>query len=903
MSDEAGKERVSDIGTDLGNVTENMNVAKGFVRLVLTLEKLSGIQDRVYEKERNHYSAVSAGRPISELELLLEEFFGSPKKRSDNPVPNKLRNHPILGHLEGDLDRQSLFFKKSENGIFFGALMPLAEPYGAVAIRLGFARKRSPQKSDNGPRLEMEGAAPAQTPGPDTEPSFSEEDPLGLGMEESGADAEPGLEMEGPGSDEVSGPEMKDGGATRAPELGVEDIGIPARSKEERMAEELAVGTGMINGVGLAAFLLEAEIEQSSCTIRVVSGRREGRLYVRNGILVDAAADGLQGQEAAEAVISWTDTELFIEDPVDKEENTVEQTLPRTLAAALKKRKTGRSPAAGGRPPAPSKTPARKKGKKEKSKAAAGGKTKKKTKAKRKQRIRPLHLAAVVLVLILAAGAVFGYKFWKEGQREKALAEATAAAEAQADVEKAVSLLEDFVKAGPDDKYTRQAEERIRTLRTEAEKRFFDGLSAEVAALPMGPDFEKRAEQIYRRHLERYPEGQYAKKIDSLIASLPDQVEAHFYRQVKESENLEPAAKIDAYRQYLDHVPDGAHSSEVRRKMDALLADQLRYLEMEVRRCEIQGEALPCLQLIDNFADAYPAAAASNPTLSKWRRQLQLQQDRADLEKQTAGLDQQPERLRRVLEDFMAKRPDTPLAGEVKERLAALDRQAGAQRQWERVQAAARDQGRPIADRIETVRTYLSKARSETHRRAAMSLQSELEREYSRQMRQRREMESERMRQARLQQQQARLEQEQLRLSRLLRQVEGKLAAAGGRYISRGDGTFSDTRTGLMWTLLDSRRVLNRCHDYETARQYVSGLSTGNFRDWRLPTAAELAGIYKNSPYFPDGDVSWYWTSKSFVTGYHEKVRVVRPDGSGELQPEYRRSTECGAVRAVRNPR
>ena len=901
MSDEAGKKRVSEIGTDLSNVTENMKIARGFVRLVVTLEKLSGIQDRVYDKDRNNYSAVSGGRPISELELILEEFFGPPKKRSDNPVPKKLQNHPILGRLEGDLERQSLFFKKSEHGLFFGALQPLAEPYGAVTIRLGFARKKSPRKSDEDPRLEMQGAAPAEASGLTMEPSAPDE---AMGLEMAGADTDeaPRLEMAGADTDGVPVPEMEDGGAAEGPNLDMEDIGLPTRSMEERIAEELCVGSGLINGVGLAIFLLEAEIEQSSCTIRVVSGGREGRLFVQNGILVDAAADGLQGKEAAAAVISWTDTELFIEDPVGEKENTVSQPLTRTLAAALKKRKTEQGPPAGDQPAARAQTPDRKKGKKAETPGAPKGKTKKKKKAKGKGRIRPLHLAAVGLVLILAAGAVFGYRFWKEGQRGKALAEVTAAAEAQADVDKAVALLENFVKAGPDDKYTRQAKERIRTLRTEAEKRFFDGLAAEVAALPMGPAFEERAEQIYRRHLERYPEGQYAKKVESLIASLPDQVEAHFYRQVKESESLEPGAKMAAYRQYLENAPGGSHSSEVRKKMDSLLADQLRYLEVEVQRCEMEKEARRCLQLIDNFTAAYPTAS-SNRRLSEWRQQLQAQQDRVELERQTAGLEQKPERLRQVLEGFLAKRPDSVVAGEVKERLAALDRQAGDLRQWEKVQAAARDERRPIAERIETLRTYRSQTRNEAYRRSALSLQNELEREYSRQMQQRRTMESERARQAQLQQQQARQEQERIRIAQLLRQVEGKLAAGDGRYISRGNGTFTDARTGLMWTLLDSKRVLNRCHDYETARRYVSKLATGSFRDWRLPTAAELAGIYKNQPFFPDGEVPWYWTSSSFVTGYHEKVRVVRPDGTGELQPEYRRSTECGAVRAVRTPR
>ncbi|MGD8368414.1 MAG: DUF1566 domain-containing protein, partial [Desulfobacterales bacterium] len=741
-------------------------------------------------------------------------------------------------------DRQSLFFKKSANGLFYGTLEPLAEPYGAVAIHLGFARKKT-------------AAAAAQ---------------------------ETGLEME--------------------------NIGLPAKSMEERIVEEVDEESGMVNGVGLATFLLEAEIEKSSCSLRVSSGHRQGYLFLKDGVLIDAMAGKTQGMKAAVEVISWIYAEIAFENPVERETDDIGEPLIKILAAALKKRKQQKQKVQGadsGQPEAdtaeaPLLDPQKLKGSARTVPAASGKKSKKKKARKKKSRIRPLHIAAAVAVLILASGAFWGFNTWKDSQREKALVAVTAEADAESDADRAVALLQAFVDAGPEDEYTRQARERIETVQREAEKGLVDRLEAEVAALPLGPDFETRAEQLYRRYLKQYPQGRYAGKIESRIASIPSLVEARYYLQVTQSEAQAPDVKMEAYRAYLQKLPEGVHRSEVESRLESLVAARLRDLELEVRRCEMAGDPRPCLALCDAFLAKF-STPSSAQTVSRWRRELMVGKDMEDLEARTAGLEQKPEQLRQALQAFIQERSDSPVAEEAKQRLAVVEQQLADKRRWEQVEAAARDGGRPLAGRIEAVSAYLAQEKNEAYRRSALSLKSDLERAYALEEQQRRAAQADRIRQAQRAQQQARLEQERRRLAGLSQQIEQQLSAGDGRFVSRADGTFVDSRTGLIWTLLDSQRVLERCQDYQAARRYVEGLATGGFGDWRFPTAAELAGLYKNRPFFPDGDVSWYWTSQFFVTGYHEKVRVVTPDGKSELQPEYRRSTECGAVRAVRDPR
>lgn len=134
-------------------------------------------------------------------------------------------------------------------------------------------------------------------------------------------------------------------------------------------------------------------------------------------------------------------------------------------------------------------------------------------------------------------------------------------------------------------------------------------------------------------------------------------------------------------------------------------------------------------------------------------------------------------------------------------------------------------------------------------------------------------------------------------------QMQELLRATGGRFVEKSEGTVLDTRTGLMWCLVDSAITLGQeCLTYEKARAYVDKLDTGGFTDWRLPTAAELSAIYQTIPAFPAPAEHWYWTSESFFSyadGWHTKVATVS-NQAGLKEVTRRDDWECGVVRAVR---
>jgi len=163
-----------------------------------------------------------------------------------------------------------------------------------------------------------------------------------------------------------------------------------------------------------------------------------------------------------------------------------------------------------------------------------------------------------------------------------------------------------------------------------------------------------------------------------------------------------------------------------------------------------------------------------------------------------------------------------------------------------------------------------------------------------------RSQEASRRQAANLQQKQEKERQERERVAQLTDRVSAQLAQSGGRFVSKKDETVKDTRTGLTWCILDSHLELKRCLNYDAASDYIKGLKTGGFEDWRLPTVSELAGIYKSNPAFPDNGVKWYWTSEGFVSGYKKQAAIVTTQMESSFKERYADLNQCGAVRAVR---
>ena len=70
------------------------------------------------------------------------------------------------------------------------------------------------------------------------------------------------------------------------------------------------------------------------------------------------------------------------------------------------------------------------------------------------------------------------------------------------------------------------------------------------------------------------------------------------------------------------------------------------------------------------------------------------------------------------------------------------------------------------------------------------------------------------------------------------------------RFIDNGDGTVTDSQTGLMWKQTDTMNDLKKWVNYQDSLDYTRQLREEKFAgygDWRLPTHSEIESIYDKS--------------------------------------------------------
>ncbi len=84
---------------------------------------------------------------------------------------------------------------------------------------------------------------------------------------------------------------------------------------------------GYITGVSLSSFLQLLELDKKNCTLTIHAADKEGIMYFRDGDLLDAKTQDIQGSEAAFTIVSWTNVSIEIENSCSVTEKNIKETL------------------------------------------------------------------------------------------------------------------------------------------------------------------------------------------------------------------------------------------------------------------------------------------------------------------------------------------------------------------------------------------------------------------------------------------------------------------------------------------------------------------------------------------------------------------------------------------------
>jgi len=111
--------------------------------------------------------------------------------------------------------------------------------------------------------------------------------------------------------------------------------------------------------------------------------------------------------------------------------------------------------------------------------------------------------------------------------------------------------------------------------------------------------------------------------------------------------------------------------------------------------------------------------------------------------------------------------------------------------------------------------------------------------------------------------------------------LEKGVAWPSPRFMDHGNGTITDTLTGLMWT--KNANLAGGTKTWQGALDYVksinSGAGLGGYHDWRLPNRKELFSLIDHSKWYPALPAShpfqnvqsyYYWssTTDAYFTDY-----------------------------------
>ena len=94
-------------------------------------------------------------------------------------------------------------------------------------------------------------------------------------------------------------------------------VGLGGRCENHGMENMTALKekpNAFLSGFALANFLQLINWEQKTCTLTVKSKEKVGYLYFKEGELINAETEGLEGETAATRIVSWKDTETEVED-------------------------------------------------------------------------------------------------------------------------------------------------------------------------------------------------------------------------------------------------------------------------------------------------------------------------------------------------------------------------------------------------------------------------------------------------------------------------------------------------------------------------------------------------------------------------------------------------------------
>ena len=869
MQDKSKTDISDNAKQEIENIKKDLDQARDFFCLAKMFDVLPEIKRQDDKQTRSLYQAASEGRDIKALESQLEAFFGEPKKSAGKSISETLGSHPAVKYLGSIRKEQALFIKNARTGVYYGVLEP-GSGSDQITIHLGFCHHE-----------------------------MSAEDHQKL------------------------------------------ETLVKTNIRLQGLFDKLdARHQGRTRDIQFATFLQLAELLKITCSLKVETDKSSGHLFIYKGDVIDAETGSLKDREAAYEIVSWKNTKLEIEKPREQTKNNINQPLTDILKEGLKFRKGKTSgeeepkieteeakPSVKKEPrinppeskpsrkkepeiKAPkSKRPRKKQPQVEAEPAASSSQSSAERFAEqinrpKKRKILPLAaiIGGVVILCVVAGVSLY---FLTSTSVKDEYQRLLVKIESQTDLEQRQILLQNFINSHDQSEYTLDAEKKIAEIIQRIEERDYNQTLQQVEMLSLDENYQAEASALYSRFLEKYPESPRADDIVEKIADIPNRIDTVDFEKLKAVEQLTGDERIAAYTKYLADHPRGKYVGQVEQLISGMSEEYYSRLKKETPVCEQQNKWDNCIHLSSQYLKYFENSSRSDE-IKELKKQFQDKRDLMLLKAKAENEGDNFEGAKQIYLEYLEANPDSTQRKNLEKELAKLEERLDAKRKWDVLAAYSQDKQIQVSRRIYKLKRYIRNNSSGPYVEDAKMILGQLNSEIQAK-RQHQIALQEKQQQARLQQEKERKRREQERaqwerdrIQAEREKMRARLMPVNERFVANGNGTVTDSKSGLMWAILDSHQELGNCLNYDSAVAYVENLETGGYQDWRLPSAGDLAGIYKKKPFFPNSGSAWYWTSETAETGISDLAGFVTTKNENIFRREYKKREECGAVRAVR---
>lgn len=520
-------------------------------------------------------------------------------------------------------------------------------------------------------------------------------------------------------------------------------------------------------------------------------------------------------------------------------------------------------------------------------------------------------MRSILLAIVLSVatfGGLYGYKYYLAQQNYQRV---ISQVQSQKNLDNMKRILKNYINHQDDDnEYMSDAVSKLNDLN------LLIDVERKVTMLSLDDDYAKKAGELYRNYMSERQDSFLVDYVKVKIAAIPKILESYEYKKLFSISEKDKKAKMRALRDFLRKYPGSEHKQSVQNMVAAIGDESYTALARELEGCNRSKSWEKCIALSDEFIRDFPDDNRI-PEVIDLRVKMKDRQSFRELQSKTASMSFS--KAKKLYIDFLQANPQSTMKKDIRDEITILNRKIGFQDKWDETYAYCTNPKNGIEKRIKELNEFkvrdsldLFKTQSDVLLKDLKDEQRVGQARMSQILKERKEKD----RLAKVQAEKDRIarEKEEARLAEVRRvEREKKLAdettrltkileASGGRFKAHSDRTVTDTQSGLIWTMIDSKVSTGECMTYEQARDYVRNLDVGGYKDWRMPDTGELAVLYNSEPYYPSSGANWYWTitARERVWGEDQKAAVFFPDRKDEFKKVLKNQNECGYVHAVR---